>query len=58
MVMGMAGQSFTSVAGNPLEVVANGDVITINGATITEYDIVASNGVIHVIDTVLAVPAG
>jgi uncharacterized surface protein with fasciclin (FAS1) repeats len=30
----------------------------VGGATVTEYDLSASNGVIHVIDTVLTPPAG
>lgn len=58
MVMAMADQSFTSLAGNPLAVTVNGDIVMINDATVLEYDLHASNGVIHVIDHVLAPPAG
>ena len=58
MVMDMAGQSFTTLAGNELAVVVNGDIVMVGGATVTEYDLSASNGVIHVIDTVLTPPAG
>jgi uncharacterized surface protein with fasciclin (FAS1) repeats len=58
MVMDMAGQSFTTLAGNELAVVVDGDIVTVGGATVTEYDLSASNGVIHVIDTVLTPPAG
>jgi transforming growth factor-beta-induced protein len=58
MVMDMAGQSFTTLAGNELAVAVDGDTVTVGGATITEYDLSADNGVVHVIDTVLAAPAG
>ncbi len=58
MVMGMADQAFTSLAGNPLNVTVDGEIVMINEATVTEYDLHASNGVIHVIDHVIAPPAG
>ena len=57
MVMDMAGQSFTTLAGNELDIVVDGDVVMVGGATVTEYDLSASNGVVHVIDTVLTPPA-
>ncbi len=57
MVMDMAGQSFTTLAGNELDIVVDGDVVMVGGATVIEYDLSASNGVIHVIDTVLTPPA-
>jgi uncharacterized surface protein with fasciclin (FAS1) repeats len=53
MVMGMAGESFTSVSGLPLEVSVDGETVRINQATVVDYDIQGSNGVIHVIDQVL-----
>ncbi len=53
MVMAMEGQSFTTLNGLPLEVTAEGDVVMVGGATIERYDLEASNGVVHVIDTVL-----
>lgn len=53
MVMEMAGQSFTAVNGDQLDVVVEGDLVTVGGATVLRYDILASNGVIHVIDAVL-----
>jgi uncharacterized surface protein with fasciclin (FAS1) repeats len=54
MVAGMVGNPFVSLAGTELPVTVDGDTITIGGATIVEADIFATNGVIHVIDTVLA----
>ncbi|HUP17680.1 MAG TPA: fasciclin domain-containing protein [Acidimicrobiia bacterium] len=56
MVMGMSGESFTTASGEALEVTVDGDVVMVGGATIERYDIEASNGVIHVIDTVLIPP--
>jgi uncharacterized surface protein with fasciclin (FAS1) repeats len=58
MVMGMDGQTFTTLNGAPLEVTVDGDNVMVGDATILRYDIEASNGVIHVIDTVLIPPAG
>jgi uncharacterized surface protein with fasciclin (FAS1) repeats len=57
MVMGMDGQSFTTLAGNELSVSVAGDTVTVGDATVLEYDVTADNGVIHVIDTVLTPPA-
>jgi uncharacterized surface protein with fasciclin (FAS1) repeats len=53
VVMEMAGQAFTSAAGNELDVTVEGETVMINDATVLEYDLTASNGVIHIIDTVL-----
>ena len=48
------GQELTTVQGQNLTVKVGSDkVVTVNGAKITEADITASNGVIHIIDTVL-----
>jgi uncharacterized surface protein with fasciclin (FAS1) repeats len=58
MVMGMDGQTFTTLNGAPLEVTVDGDTVMVGDATILRYDIEASNGVIHVIDAVLSPPAG
>jgi pentapeptide MXKDX repeat protein len=57
MVMGMDGQSFPTLAGSQIDVLVDGDTVTVGGATVLEYDIAAGNGVVHVIDMVLA-PAG
>jgi pentapeptide MXKDX repeat protein len=58
MVMGMDGQSFTTLAGTELTVTVDGETVMVGDATVVEYDVAADNGVIHVIDTVLAPPAG
>ncbi len=48
------GQDLTTMQGEKLTVkIDSNGVITVNGAMITESDIEASNGVIHIIDTVL-----
>jgi uncharacterized surface protein with fasciclin (FAS1) repeats len=58
MVMGMDGQTFTTLNGAPLEVTVDGEAVMVGDATILRYDIQASNGVIHVIDAVLTPPEG
>jgi len=58
MVMGMDGQSFTTLSGGSLEVTVDGDNVMVGDANIIRYDIAASNGVIHVIDAVLTPPEG
>ncbi|MCU0949670.1 MAG: fasciclin domain-containing protein [Burkholderiaceae bacterium] len=42
-----------TVQGSALTVKAEGGKVMVDGATVTKTDIVASNGVIHVIDTVV-----
>jgi uncharacterized surface protein with fasciclin (FAS1) repeats len=54
MVAGMVDNPFVSLTGTELPVTVEGETITIGGAEIVEADIFATNGVIHVIDTVLA----
>ena len=53
MVAGMVANPFVSLAGTELPVTVDGDTITIGGAEIVDADVFATNGVIHVIDTVL-----
>jgi uncharacterized surface protein with fasciclin (FAS1) repeats len=47
-----------TVNGEMLNVTVNGDSVMINDATVTAADIVASNGVIHIVDTVILPPEG
>ena len=47
------GQEIETVNGEMLTVSIDGETVMINEATVTEADIEASNGVIHVIDAVL-----
>lgn len=42
-----------TVNGKDLDIKVNGSNVTVNGAKVVKTDIVGSNGVIHVIDTVL-----
>ena len=42
-----------TVQGGEITIVANADGVTVNGAKVLKTDIVGSNGVIHVIDTVI-----
>ncbi|WP_420596423.1 fasciclin domain-containing protein [Deinococcus sp.] len=50
-------ESADTVEKSPVKVMVDGDTVMINDATVTQADIEASNGVIHVIDTVLMPPA-
>jgi uncharacterized surface protein with fasciclin (FAS1) repeats len=47
-----------TVNGKPVAIKVSGNTVMTNDATVTATDIVASNGVIHVIDKVLLPPAG
>ncbi len=49
------GMTATTVEGQDVTF-AVGDSVTVNGATVTTPDIAATNGVIHVIDTVIMPP--
>lgn len=46
-----------SVQGSELELSKAGDFVTVESAAVTKADVAATNGVIHVIDTVLIPPA-
>ena len=50
------GQMLETVNGAELEVSIDGDTVMVGDATVTQADIEASNGVIHVIDSVLMPP--
>lgn len=54
-VVGMS--SLPTVQGNVLKVTVNGSTVMVDGATIVITDIETSNGVIHVIDSVLIPPS-
>ena len=43
----------TTVQGSDVSISVEGDTVKVGGATVTATDVPASNGVIHVIDTVL-----
>jgi uncharacterized surface protein with fasciclin (FAS1) repeats len=45
-----------TVAGSPVTIEDQGGQITVDGATVVEPDIIASNGVVHAIDQVLLPP--
>lgn len=53
-VMGMS--SGTSVSGKSFTVMTMGDRVMINDAHVIKADVMASNGIVHVIDTVLMPP--
>jgi len=46
-----------SVQGSELELSKAGDFVTVESAAVTKADVAATNGVIHIIDTVLIPPA-
>merc|ERR1712086_822496 len=51
-------QSVTTVEGKNINVTNVGGVVTINGnAKVTDADVLATNGVVHIIDSVLRPPA-
>jgi uncharacterized surface protein with fasciclin (FAS1) repeats len=56
-VVTMDGQSVATVNGAEIKVTVDGDSVMVNDATVTAVDIAASNGIIHVIDSVLLPPA-
>jgi uncharacterized surface protein with fasciclin (FAS1) repeats len=51
------GQEVATVQGDAVTVSIDGGTVMVNEATVTQADIEASNGVIHVIDSVLQPPA-
>jgi uncharacterized surface protein with fasciclin (FAS1) repeats len=51
------GQELETVNGETLTVSVDGDTVKVGDATVTQADVPASNGVVHVIDTVLVPPA-
>lgn len=57
-LMDLDGQTLTTVEGGKLLVEMDGDDIVVGGATIVAPDIMASNGVVHAVDAVIAAPNG
>jgi uncharacterized surface protein with fasciclin (FAS1) repeats len=51
-------KSAKAVSGDMVAISVADESVMIDGAKVTTADIAASNGVIHVIDTVLLPPAG
>jgi len=49
--------SATTLQGSDVAITVTGSTVKVNDATVTAVDVDASNGVIHVIDTVLLPPA-
>jgi uncharacterized surface protein with fasciclin (FAS1) repeats len=47
-----------TVSGKMIDVEADGSAVKVNDATVTQADIAATNGVIHVIDAVILPPEG
>jgi len=58
LVLTLDGQNVATVNGADITVTIDGDTVMVNNATVVATDIEASNGIIHVIDTVLLPPAG
>ena len=56
-VMAMSGQEFTTENGAKLAVSVAGNTAKVGNAMIVKPDVVASNGVVHVIDKLLVPPA-
>jgi uncharacterized surface protein with fasciclin (FAS1) repeats len=57
VVVTLDGQDVETVNGAAVSVAVDGDSVTVNEANVVQVDIVGSNGVIHVIDSVLLPPA-
>ena len=56
-VVTLDGQSVATVNGAEVAISVDGDTVMVNDATVVAVDVEASNGVIHVIDSVLLPPA-
>ena len=56
-VVTLDGQSVATVNGAEVTISVDGETVMVNDATVTAVDVEASNGVIHVIDSVLLPPS-
>jgi len=50
--------SAKAVSGDSLPIQVNGSTVVVSKARVVKTDIAASNGVIHVVDTVMLPPSG
>ncbi len=57
-VVTLDGQSVATVNGADVTITVDGDTVMVNDANVVAVDVMASNGIIHVIDSVLLPPAG
>ena len=57
LVVTLDGESVTTVNGADITITIDGDTVKVNDATVVATDIQATNGIIHVIDTVLLPPS-
>ncbi len=56
-VVGLDGKDVKTVEGSTVKIAVNDGKVTINGAKVVETDIACTDGVIHVIDTVILPPS-
>lgn len=56
-VITLNGKSVKTVEGSTVKITVRGKAVKVNNATVTKTDIMATNGVIHVINRVLIPPA-
>ena len=56
-VVTLNGKSVKTVEGSTVKITVRGKAVKVNNATVTKTDIMATNGVIHVINGVLIPPA-
>ena len=57
-VAGLDGESAATLNGAEVSISVDGETVMINDASVVQADVLAANGVIHVIDAVLQVPDG
>ena len=55
-VLTLDGQNATTLNGADISISIDGDTVMVNDASVTAVDVVADNGIIHVIDSVLLPP--
>jgi transforming growth factor-beta-induced protein len=57
-VVTLDGQSVATLNGADVTITVDGETVMVNDANVVAVDVMASNGIIHVIDSVLLPPAG